>query len=353
MTLHLIAFPHTRLDGTFPTCAYTTKVMHFRQMDWDDLIVYGCGAADVEVLTETKRLEIFGPDDLSRPPAWPTDDQWRLFNKRAAEEVALRAKPGDLLLLQGGYSQHPIALTNPRLTACEPGVGYPGVWANFAAYESYAWQHHVYGSKGWDGRWFDRVIPNYFDPFEFPHLNDGSGDHLLYVGRVVQRKGLQAAADIAKATGRHLCVAGPGPTEWEDGKFISAPEITIEGNVHYLGVLGHVERAKAMASAYALLAPTIYVEPFGGVAVEAMFCGTPVISSDWGAFTETVENGVGGYRFRTLKEAIRAVEMVGGLLPIQIRDAAIKKYSLTEVKPQFEDWFDALITLSGDGWYTQ
>lgn len=353
MTLHLIAFPHTRLDGSFPTCAYSQKIEKFRRMGWDDLVVYGTTGSDVEVITETKRLEIFGPDDLTTPPTWPTDPQWSLFNRRASEEVALRAEPGDLLLLQGGYSQALVATENPSLTVCEPGVGYEGVWANFVAFESYAWQHYVYGKKGWDGRWFDRVIPNYFDLDEFPQLNIMREDHLLFVGRVVQRKGLQAAADIANATGRPLYVAGPGPTSWEDGEFIEAPEVRIEGDVHYLGVLGQEDRAAAMSSCHALLAPTVYVEPFGGVAVEAMLCGTPVVSSDFGAFTETVENGVTGFRFRTLKEAITAVDEVGFLYPHQIRDRAVQKYSLEAVKPQFEDWFEALGTLDGAGWYSR
>lgn len=327
-------------------------------MGWDNLIVYGTEESKVDsgelvvCLTDAERVRTFGPDNFLVPPKWPSDEEWRRFNAVAAKEVAVRSEPGDLLLLAAGCSQALVAETNPHLIACEPGVGYEGVWAPHAAFESYAWQHYVYGQRGWDGRFFDRVIPNYFDVHQdFPHLNDRSGEHLLYVGRVVARKGLQAAADIAAATGRTLYVAGPGPTDWKDGSYISAPEVTIHGDVHYLGVLGVKERAREMANAYALLAPTSYVEPFGGVAVEAMMCGTPVIATDWGAFPETVENNVSGFRFRTLAEAVRAVEDARDLIPCGIRSYAEKRYSLKAVKPLFEEWFDALRTLNRKGWY--
>lgn len=358
MRLHLIGFPHTVMgDDSFSTCAYTAKVTKFAKMGWDDLIVYATegsdvsGATLVECLSNNQRKRIFGINNPKKPPEWPTDEQWSLFNERATLEVANRSEPGDLILLAGGWSQASIAIANPHLIACEPGVGYEGVWASFAAYESYAWQHHVYGKKGWDGRWFDRVIPNYFDLKEFPVVSDGTGDHLLFVGRVVQRKGLQAAMDIATACEMPLKVAGPGPTKWRKGKFIEAPEVTIRGNVEYLGVLGPKERNEAMAKAAVVLAPTVYVEPFGGVAVEAMLSGTPVVATDWGAFTETVKNGVTGFRFRTLQEAYEGVCEAMEMPPKMIRSYAEQNYSLSAVKPQFENWFSALETLTKKGWY--
>jgi glycosyltransferase involved in cell wall biosynthesis len=73
----------------------------------------------------------------------------------------------------------------------------------------------------------------------------------------------------------------------------------------YLGPVG-LERAELYQNAKAVFVPTTYVEPYGTVNVEAQMCGTPVITTDWGAFTETVIDGVTGYRCRTFGEFVQA-----------------------------------------------
>jgi glycosyltransferase involved in cell wall biosynthesis len=73
-----------------------------------------------------------------------------------------------------------------------------------------------------------------------------------------------------------------------------------------------------MSRAKAVFVPTQYFEPFGGVAVEAQMCGTPVISSDFGVFNETVLHGITGYRCRTLDQYVWAINNVHKLDPIQL-----------------------------------
>lgn len=339
--LHLIGFPHTALDDPdYATCAYTQKIRKFRDMGWGDrLVTYHADGSSLP------------PAVPGVPPAWPGPDEWGPFNEHVVNRLRGDAERGDVLLLAGGASQLPVALAFPHLLACEPGVGYEGVCTNHCAFESYAWQHHVYGLRRWDGRAFDTVIPNYFDPDEFPHVNGGGGDYAVFIGRVVQRKGPHVAADIARRAGLPLKVAGPGPTEWGNGKIV-APEVTIEGDhVEYVGVVHPDERAELLAGAACVIVPTLYVEPFGGVAVEAMMCGTPVVASDWGAFTETVETGLTGYRFRTLAEGSAAVADAMLLAHGGIRERAIERFSLDAVKPLYARWFDTLDTLWGDGYY--
>lgn len=354
MRLHFIALPHTQVSSEFCGCAYTSKALKFCKMLGNDYDIHlyapegpkVTGATLHPCLTNDERTKIFGKDDPCRLPDWPTDEQTALFNQRVISE--LKPEPHDLILLSGGWTHRVIAQAFPNIN-CEPGVGYEGIYSNFCAFESWAWMHHVYAKKGInDGRFFDAVIPNYFDPEDFPLLNPGKGEYLLFLGRVVQRKGVHIASEIAKACGLPLRVAGAGGKQI--GKDIVAPEIIVK-DAEYIGPVNVKERAELLAGAKALLVPTTYVEPFGGVAVEAMMGGTPVITTNWGAFTETVEQGISGFRFSTLSEAKTAVFNCSKLSAEKIREYALSKYSLSAVKPMFDTWFSRLQTLWGKGWY--
>ncbi len=302
-------------------------------------------------LSNDERIKTFGEDDPNRLPSWPTDEQSAKFNYYVIELLKQYLQPHDLILLSMGWTHRPIFTAFPNYICCEPGVGYEGILTNFCAFESYAWQHHVYAKKGIDdGRWFDAVIPNYFDPQDFPILNKGNGDYLLFLGRIVQRKGPHIASEIARASGMKLIVAGAGGKQV--GKDIVAPEIIVK-DAEYVGPVNVEERSKLLAGARALIFPTTYIEPFGGTMVEANFAGTPVISSDWGAPTEIVQNGINGFRFRTLSEAVQAVQDVGGFDSLTIRDYAHVRYSLESVAPMFNRWFNQLQTLHGEGWYAK
>jgi glycosyltransferase involved in cell wall biosynthesis len=224
----------------------------------------------------------------------------------------------------------------------EFGVGYSGVFSNYRVFESYAWMHAVYAqhrdAATADGSFFDAVIPGYLDPDMFP-MGKGDGDYYLYVGRMIPRKGIDIAAHICKTIGARLIFAGPGNH--------------IPSYGEYLGPVGPEKRAELMGGAIATFVPTLYLEPFGNVNIESQACGTPVITTDWGAFTETVVEGVTGFRCRNVEEFILATQNVKNLDRQAIRDRAISLYSVDVIAKQYEKYFHRLETLWGDGWYTE
>ena len=120
-----------------------------------------------------------------------------------------------------------------------------------------------------------------------------------------------------------------------------------------MGLADTQKRAELMGAAKAIFVPTLYVEPFGGVAVEAMMCGTPVICTDWGAFPENVEQGVDGFRCRTLAEFVQAMSDVEGLDRELIRRRAVGRFSTEAVGPQYARYFERLQALWGEGFYEE
>ncbi len=367
MRLHVLGLPHTETTRGYPTCAYTGKLFRFGKMMLPlgyEVIIYAGEENEAEctehvpLVTREERVKWFGEHDhngLWGNLTWnPADEPWQIMNARAVEEISKRlVDKHDLLLLGMGHSHQPVANALPRQTACEPFVGYEGVSTKFRAFESHFWRAHIYGKRNIDdGNWYDATIPNYFDPDDFDYARRVDDDYLLFVGRVTVRKNPHVAAMIAGALGMKLIVAGPGVTHVEPGRIVADHCELLGDHVEYVGPVGIEERAELMAGARALIAPTAFLEPFGGVAVEAMLSGTPVVASDWGAFTETVVPGVSGYRFSTLAEGVAATRRAMTLKRANVRRHALSRYTLERVGPQFDRWFKQLDGLWDGGWAT-
>ena len=376
-TLHVLGFPHTQTTSEYATCAYTQRVVKFcrMMMQRERRVILYSGEHNeapcddhVVVVTDKQQARWFTPHDendlgrggFSGPEAWNWDRPWWLeMNARAVGEIQKRADKTDLLCLSQGWSQKLVAEALPAMIVAEVMVGYRGIIdfprasPSFAAFESNSHRAMVYGEKGWQNspREGDVVIPNQFDPDELS-LGDGGGDYLLFVGRVVERKGLFYACKIADALDMPLVVAGPGGSQPEEDLLVGEGGRWRCRNLEYVGAVGIKERDRLMGDAACLLAPTLYAEPFCGVAVEAMMCGTPVVTTDFGAFTDTVSPGVSGYRFQTLQEAVDLTQAAIQLDREAVRDYAMSRFSLNAVRPLYERWFDNLDLLWGEGFTT-
>ena len=354
-TFHVLGLAHTKTTRDYMSCAYTQKVLKLIPMLTGmgyEVIHYGAEGSKVptthvDVITDLEQQSVYGNYDWRREffRHDPKDAAYATFNENAAAAINDRKTEGDILLVTFGNYQKPVTDAVGLHFTVESGIGYEGVYTNYRIFESYSWMHHVYGLLHQkQGSWYDAVIPNYFDLDDFTHRDrDEKEDYFLFMGRLSDVKGLRVAVEVARELGIEIRIAGQGEHE----------TFMLEGaNVKYLGSIGPKERDEQMGHAKAVFVPTFYIEPFGGVAVEAQLCGTPVITTDWGVFSETVLHGVTGYRCRTFDDFVFAARNIDKISPNDCRGYAEANYSMQRVAPMYKEYFTKLMDLnSPEGWY--
>lgn len=352
MRFHVLSLPHTEATAEFSACAFTNKTRFFVTMMRSlghDVFLYAGESTDTspnEMITcicRTDRERLTGGAHYTQASFNNADEIWQIFNGNCIEALKKRLLPQDFICLMSGYAAKPVVDAFPGHISVEYGIGHAGSFCQFRVFESYAWMHTTYGAEsnrnpaGIDPRWFDAVVPGYIDTDQFSLAS--KEDYYLFMGRTIDRKGIRIAADVCERAGRRLIIAGPGG--WT-------------GYGEYVGEIGPEMRNSLMSRARGFFCPTIYVEPFGNVAIEAQAAGTPVLCTDWGAFTETVLHGLTGYRCRTLSEFIQGIDNIeaGLVLPaVALRERIVNNYSLQATAPKYDRYFRRLSKLWRNGWY--
>jgi glycosyltransferase involved in cell wall biosynthesis len=116
------------------------------------------------------------------------------------------------------------------------------------------------------------VIGNAVEPHFSPCVSEAQSDYVLAVGTLEPRKNLRRVVDAAARAGAELRVVGAHG--WGG---VEAPG--------WLGEVGDDELVELYRGARALVFPSLY-EGFGIPILEAMACGTPVVTSRGGATEE-------------------------------------------------------------------
>jgi glycosyltransferase involved in cell wall biosynthesis len=296
----------------------------------------------VEILSESEFQSFYGArrsTDFHGDDAVIGSPGHAEFERRLRKELKNRLRKEDIICHPFGHAHQSLINEFPNNQHVETGIGYPTLMpSSYKIFESYAWMHYHQGKEKRNGINYEWVVPNYFNLNEWEPCYD-KGQYFAFLGRVTSLKGMDTLLALADHIGYPIILHGQGNiSPWR------------HKNLIHNGPIAGKQRSDFLRKAKALLAPSLFTEPFCGMAVEAMLCGTPVISVDYGAMTETVQPGM-GFRCHTLKDWIEATEKVDDLDRIFIANQARSRYSLQSCGAMYDKIFTDLNNLYRGGWY--
>jgi len=185
------------------------------------------------------------------------------------------------------------------------------------------------------------VIHHGIDTEAFP-FGAGDGGYLLFLGRMVPEKGARRAALIAQLAGVPLLIAAKMREPLELQFFEEQVKPLLGNGVEYIGEVANGERLELLRGARALLNPIRWPEPFGLVMIEALACGTPVLTFAEGAAPEIVDDGVTGFVCDDEAAMVRAISRIDTLDRGACRAAAETRFSTARMVRDHLELFQRL-----------
>ena len=174
-------------------------------------------------------------------------------------------------------------------------------------------------------------VYNGVDPDRYPYV-EKKKDYFVFLARTTWRvKNLKTVLAWAKDLDVELRIMG--------GSGLS------RGKIHYHGLVDEPEKLQLLKNARALVYPTNWDEPCAAAPLEALACGTPVITSANGCMPELVRPGT-GVVCRNYDELLNSVDQLEKISPRACRDAVENFFSL---KRMAEDYLVLIQKILNEG----
>lgn len=181
-------------------------------------------------------------------------------------------------------------------------------------------------------------------PEECFRYSDGNGDYLAFFSRISREKRPDLAVEVAKKAGIKLKVAGkvdPADRTYFEEEIEPLFDHPL---IEFVGELGTTDRLDFLGAAKALLFPIDWPEPFGLVVIEALACGTPVITRRCGSMPEIVRNGRVGYIVDTVDEMVDALRRIDRIDRKTCFAYAQERFSAETMARRYEAVYEAIIS---------
>jgi glycosyltransferase involved in cell wall biosynthesis len=186
------------------------------------------------------------------------------------------------------------------------------------------------------------TVHNGIDLAAYPYREE-KDDVLIYIGRSNPDKGPKEAINIARRAGLPLQMILKASEPPEREYFEHEIEPLLASDIELHENVSHEDKVAMLGRACAMIFPIRWPEPFGLVMVEAMACGTPVVTTNWGAAPELVDDGITGFRRDGDDDLVEAIGMVGTLSPAACRSRVEEFFSAEAMVRGYEAVYERAV----------
>jgi len=183
-------------------------------------------------------------------------------------------------------------------------------------------------------------------PIDAYRLAETKTDRLMFLAGIARAgKNLNRAIDLAKKFDFPLDIAGG--SRW---KLLTRSHVRNQGvffkslasRYRFHGIVDGDDKLRLLGEAKAFLNPIAWEEPFGMASVEAMLCGTPVLTTPRGALPEIVDADTGRF-FDSDAEFGAALAAVADLSPQRCRDSAAERFPIARTAKGYLDLYARIL----------
>ena len=293
------------------------------------------------------------------------------LQRALSEGVDVVHDHGGGLLLSDAYRKYQNLLNMPILTTLHGAVTADGHLDECGTYRQRA-RHNVFFScvSRHQAALYEQhinisgIVHNSVSVDDY-HLQSQKKDYLFSLGRIMRRKGQDIAVEVAERAGQKLVLAGPIMEPHYFGQFrsrvrvmphigripvtpsylgevvervLACPEPAV-----YIGQLDDTQKDVWFGHASGFLMPIRWDEPFGLVLLEAMACGTPVITFNRGGVSEVIVDGQTGFIVDSPDEMVEAVAKVDQIDPAQCRRHVEQRFSSQIMGQKYLEVYEELL----------
>jgi len=263
-------------------------------------------------------------------------------------QVLQEAEEFDVIHFHTGYSHFPLFRGHPTpgVTTFHGRLDIPDLKQLFLEFTDMPVvsisnsQRQPFPQMNWQGTVYHGL------PLDLYKLGDGRGNYLAFLGRICPEKRVDRAIKIAQRAQMKLKIAAKIDNTDREYMEKKIKPLLHDHLVEFVGEVDRAEKQKLLGSAYALLFPIDWPEPFGLVMVESMACGTPVIAYRAGSVPEVVDPGLTGFIVETLDQSVEALQKIQALDRKLCREVFERRFSSARMALDYLKIYEKLVSLA-------